>query len=352
MKRQVVFALLLALTLLGWNVVPAAAAPAAAGSAAPLAATYTTATSFAPRAPRNGVTATVTGTLRKSGAAVRSATMTATWHLGDTTATCQGTTNRSGAASCSRPISNAPVGGWITVDLRFTSSAGAVLATTSLRMHESTGDRDGDGVADATDKCPDTPETYNGIFDSDGCADTIQDLVDFAQDDINGFWRTIFQENSIPYSGPRTFKGYSSRIRTACGRAPLYNAFYCGADHSIYYDLRLFNQVLKDDGDFAPVIILAHEWGHLVQRNLGLDADAYYTVQIELQADCYAGVYARYAQQAGTLEEGDMEEAITAFFSSGDDLDFNDPRHHGTPDERVSAFTDGFDQGIDACEIR
>ena len=188
-------------------------------------------------------------------------------------------------------------------------------------------------------------------MDSDGCPDSISDLVTSAGDSINSFWRTSFSASGLLFHGPATFQGYSTRIRTGCGRAPLDNAFYCGADNSIYYDLHLFNTEVEDYGDYAPVVILAHEWGHVVQRNLEINDAAYSGAEIELQADCFAGVYTRHAQAIGALDTNDLQEAVAALFSAGDDLDATNPRHHGDPTERVQAFTNGLEQGYDGCSL-
>jgi hypothetical protein len=212
------------------------------------------------------------------------------------------------------------------------------------------GDSDGDGIADADDRCPGDFENYNGVFDNDGCSDTIQDLIDFAANDINEYWSQVFSDSGIDYYPPEEFLSYTEPIDTACGPAALDNAFYCSESHGIYYDINFLQAQLDTDGDFAPVVILAHEWGHLVQANLGILRGRYLSIETELQADCLAGTWTTHAGEMGYLEEGDLEEGATALFKAGDlDIPWFDPSAHGTPDQRVQAFLDGLQYGVSRC---
>ncbi len=308
--RRLLVVLLSCVLLAGWTTTPAVAAP--------LAVSYTTAVTMSPAAPRTGTSASVSGTLRLAGKGVRGAQMTATWYLPAGLATCSATTNSNGVAHCSRSLTGVAAGAVVPVDLAFYTVKGTLLATTHLTFQEGT---------------------------------TLQDVVTAAGADINSFWRISFAASGLKFHGPTTFKGYSTRILTGCGRAPLYNAFYCNADNDIYYDLRLFNIERQDYGNFAPVVILAHEWGHVVQRNLNIDERAYYGAEIELQADCFAGVYVRHAQAVGALNRADLQAATAALYSAGDDLAVTDPHHHGQPAERVQAFTIGLTQGFDGCSL-
>jgi predicted metalloprotease len=215
-------------------------------------------------------------------------------------------------------------------------------------------DADGDGVSDSADRCPGEKENLNKIFDIDGCPDTMDDLIGEAGRHINSFWQEVFQAAGVEYIPPREIVPYTRPIQTACGRAALNNAFYCSRSHGIYLDYNFLAEQLYTDGDFAPVTILAHEWGHLVQANLGiLQSNAFYSIEIELQADCLAGVWAYRAGEDQMLEEGDLDEAAVSLFKAGDDIDtpWFDPRAHGRPEQRIEAFSAGFDGGVEACEI-
>jgi len=109
---------------------------------------------------------------------------------------------------------------------------------------------------DSIDKCPNEEETVNGIFDSDGCPDTIQDLLDLAVQDIDNFWRASFKAQGWVYTPPDVIKGYTRRnsVFTGCGRTIPNNAFYCILDNSIYYDVNFLEQKIlrqNQNADFG-----------------------------------------------------------------------------------------------------
>ena len=215
-------------------------------------------------------------------------------------------------------------------------------------------DVDGDGVADGPDDCPNSPENINDVFDTDGCPDTMQTLLVFAAEDLDAYWANFFLEEGVKYRPPAVFGAYfeEGEYDTECGPVELNNAFYCGGDHGIYYDYNFLQGELDDIGDFAPVIIVAHEWGHLVQGNLGiLDEPRYLTFQTEQQADCFAGAWAWNVEDEGYLDEGDLEEAADSLFKAGDDEDFPwfEPGAHGSPQQRIQSFQLGYDEGPYAC---
>jgi predicted metalloprotease len=217
-------------------------------------------------------------------------------------------------------------------------------------------DKDRDGIRDSRDDCKNEDED-EGVWGSDpkdGCPATIEDLIELARADIDFFWEGQFANDTTLYEPPIKFEGYTTEIETDCGRATLNNAFYCSADHSIYYDADFLEGELESNGDFGPVLIIAHEWGHLVQGLLGILGNSeLLTIQTELQADCLAGVWAADADKRGLLEEGDFQEGITTLFRVGDPrgTDFFDPQAHGSPGERIDAFDGGFQAGLDACTL-
>jgi predicted metalloprotease len=175
---------------------------------------------------------------------------------------------------------------------------------------------------------------------------------------------------------------FRDAIQSACGSAQSATGpFYCPADQLVYLDLGFFGE-LRDrfgaPGDFAQAYVLAHELGHHVQRLLGIDAQVRrlqqsrpdqenaLSVKLELQADCFAGVWGhqaaqpgRAAQQKVELESGDIEEGLNAAASIGDDRIQRmsgkrvapDRFTHGSSEQRVSWFRRGFERGdMQACE--
>ncbi len=215
-------------------------------------------------------------------------------------------------------------------------------------------DRDRDGIPDRKDDCPQEKEDGGkwSANDADGCPDTIEDLIELGRSEVDAFWAELFATEGVEYEAPIRFEAYSTPIRTPCGEAELHNAFYCGRDHSIYYDISFFQEELDTNGDYSPIFIIAHEWGHLVQALLDiLFDDTRYSIQNELQADCLAGVFTAHAEEVEILETGDFEEAVVALFRVGDsdDTPFFDPGAHGTPGQRIDAFNKGFLKGVGAC---
>ena len=175
-------------------------------------------------------------------------------------------------------------------------------------------------------------------------------LMSYASQDINRFWSQSFASSGRRYVQPSVYP-YNSPVRTPCGVAAMNNAFYCPASNNIYFDASFVKKYYSQVGDFAAVSILAHEWGHLVQAQLGINRGNAYTIQMELQADCLAGAYTKYAELAGELEDGDMEEAGVGLFSAGDQkgTPWFSPQAHGRPMRRVSSFLDGYKGGAGAC---
>lgn len=217
-------------------------------------------------------------------------------------------------------------------------------------------DSDGDGVLDVDDACPDEPDAaqWTDPDNPDGCPDTLEDLLLFARDEVDTYWANIFDEEGVEYETAYDFIGYDDSLGTsACGELVPNNAFYCPLDHSIYLHLPFLQTMLDEIGDFGPAFVVAHEWGHLVQGNLGILEDpSLYSIQVELQADCFAGAWTSYSEhERGILEEGDFREAVLSLFMVGDDFntEFFDPQAHGTPGERIDWFKRGYDRGIPVC---
>lgn len=189
-------------------------------------------------------------------------------------------------------------------------------------------------------------------------------------------WGAIFAAHGSQYEQPRLVL-FRSGVRTACGAASsAVGPFYCPGDHQVYLDLGFFEEMqtrFHADGDFARAYVIAHEVGHHVQNLLGIFAKTAearrqgapmegasgLSVRQELQADCFAGVWANHAQQQlQWLQPGDIEAALHAANAIGDDTLQREARGtvvpdsftHGSSAQRVRWFKTGFDGGdLDRC---
>lgn len=189
-------------------------------------------------------------------------------------------------------------------------------------------------------------------------------------------WQAIFAASGRTYEDP-TLVLFNGSVNSACGFAEAaVGPFYCPGDHKLYLDLDFFDQLASRfgaPGDFAAAYVIAHEVGHHVQTLLGTmakvdgmrarldeaEANAL-SVRVELQADCFAGVWAkRGAGAQGVLEAGDTEEAIGAAAAVGDDALQSQAQGYVVPDsfthdtsaQRTSWFRRGFDSGSpDNCD--
>jgi predicted metalloprotease len=177
---------------------------------------------------------------------------------------------------------------------------------------------------------------------------------------VHQFRAARFAEAGRVYDPPNGIVPFDEPILTPCGRADPDQeaAFYCVSDETIYYSAAFRTLIEEQIGDFAWVIVVAHEWGHHIQVQLGFDlgvgpdrAGAVTPIDLEHQADCLAGAYAIDAEMTGWLDPGDIDEALTMTEISGDPpgLAWNDPRAHGTGDERVDAFLTGYARGRRGC---
>ncbi|MBM7648213.1 putative metalloprotease [Bacillus ectoiniformans] len=187
--------------------------------------------------------------------------------------------------------------------------------------------------------------------------------------DTEDVWSDVFRKEGLVYKEP-TLVLYSGSVQSACGTAgSSVGPFYCPGDQKLYIDLSFYeelNRKFKAPGDFAMAYVIAHEVGHHVQTLLGTTEKIMplrqrmsekefnkYLVRFELQADYYAGVWAHHAQGMGVLEEGDLEEALTAASAVGDDTiqkraqGYVVPESftHGTSEQRKSWFYKGFQAG-------
>jgi uncharacterized protein len=182
-------------------------------------------------------------------------------------------------------------------------------------------------------------------------------------------WHDVFRRNGSQYREP-TLVLFTDRVESACGMAgAAVGPFYCPADEKVYIDLSFYEALRRRfnaPGDFAQAYVVAHEVGHHVQNLLGInervsamqrrvsEAEAnQLSVRLELQADFFAGVFARYVQNQGILEPGDMEEALRAASAVGDDeiqrratgYVVPDSFTHGTSEQRLRWFRKGYETG-------
>ncbi|MGC8424907.1 KPN_02809 family neutral zinc metallopeptidase [Mixta calida] len=182
-------------------------------------------------------------------------------------------------------------------------------------------------------------------------------------------WQKLFTQMGKQYKAPHLVM-YRNATRTGCGTGQsVMGPFYCPADETVYIDLSFYDELknkLGADGDFAQGYVVAHEVGHHVQKLLGIEPKVrqmqqnasqaqvnQLSVKMELQADCFAGVWGHYMQKEQVLEPGDLQEALNAAEAIGDDRLQQqsqgrvtpDSFTHGTSEQRYSWFKRGFDGG-------
>ena len=218
---------------------------------------------------------------------------------------------------------------------------------------------------------PAAPAGGSGPIEEGSTADRMDAIVD----DIQTTWdEDIFTPAGRGYEDTGLVL-FTDQIDSGCGAASSATGpFYCPADGLMYLDLNFFRELGQNfgaPGDFAQAYVLAHEVGHHVQTLLGTNAAVQrasrenpseaneLSVRLELQADCYAGVWAASVYARGILDPGDVEEALTAAAAVGDDRIQErtrgriDPETftHGTSEQRGTWFRTGFDTGDpEACD--
>jgi predicted metalloprotease len=193
--------------------------------------------------------------------------------------------------------------------------------------------------------------------------------------DTEDTWSAVFKERGATYEAPK-LEIFSGRTQTQCGPGMTASGpFYCPADRKVYIDLsfyKLMQERFNVSGEFAQAYVIAHEVGHHVQNLMGISAKVEnarrnasqsqanaMSVRLELQADCFAGLWAKRANEArGIIESGDVEAAMAAATAIGDDaLQRQAQGHvvpdsftHGTSAQRTRWFRTGLDSGkVEAC---
>lgn len=187
--------------------------------------------------------------------------------------------------------------------------------------------------------------------------------LDLIRDDLDEFWSGIAEQNGLNYEAPEIVLAEDA-VTSGCGRAEdQFGAFYCTRDGTIYLEDE-FSVFLYDRGDFALALVVAHEWAHHVQAQNGgylftasggNEGDStLYPIEIELQADCLAGVWAQDAAARDWLEAGDIEEAVSLSLDIGGDVpgtSVYDDYAHGSGQQRADAFLAGYYDGFAGCNF-
>jgi hypothetical protein len=193
---------------------------------------------------------------------------------------------------------------------------------------------------------------------------------------LEQYWSTTLPEQGGPEFVPAEINTFAGAVQTGCGQASSQvGPFYCPADQQIFLDTTFFEQVLEQQlggqgGDFVEPYVLGHEYGHHIQNLMGTmgqvrtqkgpESDA---VRLELQADCYAGMWTRDASDGDAiladLDQGDIDEAVDSAKTVGDDRIQQksgqgvDPEGwtHGSSEQRMAWFMRGYEEGtLEACD--
>lgn len=199
-------------------------------------------------------------------------------------------------------------------------------------------------------------------------------FVSFVLDDTEKVWSQVLPQAGLQYQAPKLVL-FNGAVRSGCGHAEAaMGPFYCPADRKVYIDLGFYQELKQRfgaPGDFAQAYVIAHEIGHHVQNLLGISGQVQqaqqqnpekanlYSVRLELQADCLAGIWGKATGQRGILEQGDVEEGIDAAAAVGDDRiqkqssGYVNPEGwtHGSSRQRVAWFMHGMQTGdIRQCD--
>jgi len=268
-----------------------------------------------------------------------------------------------------------PVGGMLRLlplALRFLGFKGTVVVVLGLLGYSYfTG---GDLTALLSGK--QVSQTSSGAVQQTAAEKKMVQFVSVVLADTEDTWRAVFKKLGKQYVDPKLVL-YRGMVKSACGtgRAAM-GPFYCPGDQKVYIDLQFYQdlkQRYKAPGDFAQAYVIAHEIGHHVQTLLGISAQVNkarkglgktavnaLSVRQELQADCFAGVWAFHANRARyLLESGDVEEGLVAASAIGDDrlqkqsqgYVIPESFTHGTSAQRVKWFKTGLENGtVTACE--
>jgi predicted metalloprotease len=219
-----------------------------------------------------------------------------------------------------------------------------------------------------------TPATQGAPVSASPEEEKQVEFVNFVLLDAQETWTKIFADSGRTYQQPRLAL-FRDAVRSGCGYAEAaMGPFYCPADNEVYIDLAFYEELRSRfgaDGDFAQAYVIAHEIGHHVQNQLGISDQVRQAQQensgsanelsvlLELQADCFAGIWAHSTQQKNLLESGDVEEALNGAAAVGDDRIQQQTSGevrpeswtHGSSEARMRWFRTGLQTGdLKSCD--
>jgi predicted metalloprotease len=243
-----------------------------------------------------------------------------------------------------------------------------LIAVVSHFLGGGSGAGAGGGLGDILGSLSDPQQGGQGLPPGADPDAKLVDFMSFVLDDVQGFWADTFKASGKTYTDAKLVL-FNGSTPSGCGGATAaIGPHYCPADKHVYLDLGFFRE-LRDrfgaPGDFAQAYVLAHEIGHHVQDLLGIEGRMEQeaaanperandlSVRLELQADCFAGVWGFTTYKRNILESGDLEEGLTAAASVGDDRIQKETTGrvnpetwtHGSSEERVRWFKRGFENG-------
>jgi predicted metalloprotease len=231
----------------------------------------------------------------------------------------------------------------------------------------------GSAKADATAAPASGSTAQNLILGSKDSAQpqNMEQFLTAVTKDVDAYWTKAFADSGLPepkvsYKWIPAGQTAASACGDADGTLGDSAAAYCPGDDTIYISQKFATDIYdgaldqalpgssqgygRTVGDFSVAYIVAHEYGHEVQDELGVFDQQLPTMAYELQADCYAGTWAKSAYDENRLEDGDVQEALDAALAVGD-FDASNPGHHGTPEQREAAWNSGFEAGDpSACD--
>jgi uncharacterized protein len=192
------------------------------------------------------------------------------------------------------------------------------------------------------------------------------DLIQNVVNDLDAFWRDVVSYTPYTYQSPKVVvvpAGQSTM--SACGPAEgNFAGFYCPPDTTLYLDLP-FLQQLEPQTPFAAAFVIAHEWGHHIQSNVGFVRvdpgqepskwNEVYSIELELMADCFAGAWTQDAKTRGLLQDTDINQAVQfalQFLGDPNGVGELDPQAHGSGEQRATSIMNGYNKGFLGCNVK